>query len=295
MTFSAILVNYNDARHLEACLGALTVELAGKSAEIIVVDNASTDGSRTILSSRFPAVKTIANAANEGFARANNRGVRESRGEVLLFLNTDTVIQAGALSRLLETLASAPEIGACGPALIRGDGRFQVSFGRPVSFFGQLVQKSLLNPYYARALKHSKTRKSRRTAWLSAACLLFRRRAFEQAGGFDENFFIYFEDIDLCRRTVKAGWRLVFDPAARVFHEGGATTAARPEKSRWEYRRSQLLYYQKHASPFSRVLLRLSLRAAITAKAAFGGFRGLEGRDLRRKYRQLLKSEGGSR
>ena len=295
MTISAILVNYNDARHLEACLGALTAELIGRDSEIIVVDNASEDGSLSLLSSRFPAVKTVANAANEGFARANNRGVRESAGDVLLFLNTDTVIQPGALSRLLETLASAPEIGACGPALFRRDGSFQVSFGRPVSFFGQMIQKSVLNPFQTRALKRPKTRKPRRTAWLSAACLLFRRPAFEQAGGFDERFFIYFEDIDLCRRATQAGWQLIFDPAARVLHEGGATTTPRPKTSRFEYRRSQLLYYQKHASPFSRVLLRLSLRAAITAKAAFGGFRGLEGRDLRRKYRQLLKSGGGRR
>ncbi len=289
MTVSAVLVNYNDREHIGACLDSLLPELAGPGDEVIVVDNASTDGSREMVAERYPRVRLLTNKKNLGFARANNRGIRESRGGFLLILNTDTVLRPYSVRRLVETLESEPGAGACGPALVHPDGRFQVSFGREVGFFGQLFQKGLLNPWWKRRLRRAV--KPRDAAWLSAACLLVRREAVERVHGFDEGFFLYFEDIDLCRRLRDAGWRLVFDPRVQVQHAGGGTTAARPRRSRMEYRRGQLRFYDKHASPISRGLLRTGLRISLAWTALRGGFRDEEGKELRRLYRDILRGK----
>jgi GT2 family glycosyltransferase len=290
---TVILVNFNDRPHLAACLESVAATLGSIPYEILLVDNASTDGSPEAVAAAFPSVRLIRNAANPGFGAANNRAVRESSGEFLLFLNTDTVLQPGAVSALLEVLHSDPNTAAVGPLLFSGPGRVQVSFGNRVDFLGQMVQKSILNPFYKKKLTGES--KNRETGWLSAACLLCRRTAFEEAGGFDERFFIYFEDIDLCRRMRTTGWRLLFVLRARVFHEGGATTGPRPASSRLEYRKSQVAFYAKHASRGSLRLLRAYLRLSLRLKKIAGRFRGEEGRRLWTSYRALLKTRGVAR
>jgi len=282
---SVILVNYNDGPHLEACLESVRTTIPS-GREIILVDNASTDGSADRAAAFFPEVRLIANPTNVGFSRANNRAVGESRGEFLLFLNTDTVLAPGAVEALLKEAGKDLEVGAAGPALIRGPGRYQVSFGRRVNFPSQFLQKAVVNPYRKAQLRFA--RKTRPVGWLSAACLLCRREAFAAVGGFDERFFIYFEDIDLCLRMRKAGWKLLYVPAAEVVHEGGATTAPRRGLSRLEYRRSQVAFYEKHNSRASLVLLRAYLRTALALGRWRGAFRVPEGRELRRDYRALL-------
>jgi GT2 family glycosyltransferase len=161
-----------------------------------------------------------------------------------------------------------------------------------VDFLGQMAQKFILNMFYKKTLTGES--KNRETGWLSAACLLCCRSAFEEAGGFDERFFLYFEDIDLCRRMRASGWRLLFVPRARVFHKGGATTGPRPASSRLEYRKSQVAFYTKHASRGSLRLLRVYLRLNLRLKKSAGRFRGEEGRRLWTAYRALLKKEGGA-
>jgi GT2 family glycosyltransferase len=287
---SIILVNFNDVRRLEACLSSIVAYPSGCAHEIIVADNASTDGSRDVVAQKFPHVRWVANAANEGFAKANNRGVRESRGEYLLFLNTDTVVPAGALDRLLARIKADERAGAAGPALVH-DGGYQVSFGNRVSFAGQFFQRIFFNPFYKMTLGRRRT--ARAAGWLSAACLLCRRTAFEQAGGFDEHFFIYFEDIDLCYWLRRAGWTLLFVPDIRVCHEGASTTAPRRAESRFEYRRSQLYFYAKHNSRVSLRLLRFYLAWNVRGLAVCGAFRGEVGSKLREKYRRLLREGGG--
>lgn len=289
MDISAILVNYNDRRHLGPCLTSLRAEL-GDGDEIIVVDNASSDGSPAYLVTEFPSVRLIANKDNRGFGAANNQGLEAATGAMVLFLNTDTIVRPGAIHRLAETLTGNPDAAAVGPALVHPDGSFQVSFGKTVSFSGQLVQKLILNPFYKRALRSRAVPRS--VGWLSAACLLARMDMIRRIGGFDERFFLYFEDIDLCRRLAAAGGRLIFEPRAAVVHEGGATTTGRARDSRFEYRRSQLYFYARHAPPASRFFLRLYLRTAVAGMAVRGSFHGADGRALRRRYRRLLGKEG---
>ncbi len=153
MELSIILVNYNDRRHIEECLLSLQKAASAIDHETIVVDNDSADGSREFVARAFPAVRLIANSENAGFSRAANLGVRESRGEFFLFLNTDTVVPPGAIHGLLDHLKFEGSAGAAGPALVDGRNFFQVSFGRRVNFFAQFWQKLILNPYYKRALK----------------------------------------------------------------------------------------------------------------------------------------------
>ncbi len=286
MAITAVLVNYNDRAHLGACLTALRGEL-GPDGEIIVVDNASSDGSPEFLRSSFPGVRTILNTENRGFGAANNQALAEAQGRFVLLLNTDTVVRPGSLGRLAGTLEENPGAAGAGPALVHPDGSLQVSFGRKVSFPAQLVQKFLLNPFYKRVRRRGS--RPRPVGWLSAACLLLRRDSVREIDGFDETFFIYFEDIDLCRRLAARGGRLLFEPRAEVLHVGGASTSGQARRSRLEYRRSQLYFYSRHAPGLSLRLLRLSLRFSITVQAARGRFRGPEGRRLREGYRSLLR------
>jgi len=285
---SVILVDYNDRRHLKPCLESVLATLGSLPFEVFLVDNASTDGSAGEVEAAFSFVRVIRNKTNPGFGVANNQAVRESAGEFLLFLNTDTILQPGAISALLESLRSAPDVAAVGPLLFSGPGRVQVSFGKRLDFIGQFVQKFFLNPFYKMTLRGAS--RPRETGWLSAACLLCRRAAFEAAGRFDERFFIYFEDIDLCVRMRSEGGRLLFIPRARVFHEGGATTGPRPAVSRLEYRKSQMAFYVKHASRGSLRFLRGYLRLSLRLRKVVGRFKSEEGRALWTAYRNLLRT-----
>ncbi len=254
---SIILVNYNDRSHLPDCLASLERTIAALPAEVILVDNRSQDGS-TEAADSFGWVRLIQNEKNVGYARANNIGIETACGDFLLFLNTDTVIPENSVSALLAELEARPEAGAIGPALVRDNSRPQVSFGREVDFVSELWQKLFRNPYFRIVLRF-RTR-TREVGWLSGACLLTRRQAVEDAGGFDENFFLYFEDIDLCKRMREKGYQLVFYPGVRVIHVGGASTSQGKWQCRLEYRKSQVYYYRKHNSELSQRLLKGFLR-----------------------------------
>lgn len=285
---SVVLVNFNDKGHLLECLQSLESNAGETVLETIVVDNNSSDGSPEFIRKHFPKVRLICNTQNLGYAKANNQGIRESRGEFVLLLNSDTICYPRGLDLLLGELKANPGAGAAGPALTDGRRGFQVSFGRRVSFFPELFQKCLLNPYYRLKLR-VKPRK-RQVGWLSGACLLSRRAILKEAGLFDENFFLYFEDIDLCLRIRQKGWSLWYLPEARFFHKGEASTEQCKLFSRYHYRRSQLYFYQKHTSPLSRTLLRLYLRLNFTFALCLEYLRKEGNREDRKKFFKLLKA-----
>jgi len=287
---SVILVNHNDRAHLGNCLTALERALTGLRAEVILVDNQSSDGSQALVKSSFPRIRLIENDRNLGFPLANNIGFGQSRGEYVFFLNTDTLMPEGAPAALLTEIRSRPEVGAVGPALVHEDGSFQVSFGQKVDFFAEFRQKLILNPYYKIALRYF--RKPREVGWLSGACLLARRSALGSAGLFDEDFFLYFEDIDLCRRIAARGFKLIFIPSVRVTHVGGGATSARRWQARIDYRRSQLRFYRKYNSRLSLWLLRVYLRAT-TMALGWRPTRDEEKRRFREGLREVLKGGEG--
>ena len=284
---SVIIVNHNGKRHLEKCLHSLTGGVAAEWAEIIVVDNASTDGSREWINERFPGVRLIPLRENLGFSKANNAGLKESRGDLILFLNPDTVVKENDLAGLIETMKN-PVVGAAGPLLYGEKHIFQVSFGGRRTFLRELFQKLILNP--CRRISIGRIKKPKMVVWISGACLCVRREVVEAVGDFDERFFLYFEDIDLCYRIGKANWKIVLNPDVRIFHAGGTSTGAQPLKSRYYYRKSQIYFYRKHNGLFSCRMLKLYL-AVVFIPLWMGGFRDRENLRLRKSFFSLLSEK----
>jgi len=282
---AVVIVNRNGKDALVRCLESIRESTQAKDREVIVADNASDDGSPDVIARSFPEFRLIRTGGNLGFARANNMAWKQTGAPFVLFLNPDTVVRPGSLELLMEEMKRDPKAGACGPLLVREGDKPQVSFGGRVNFFRELLQRSLLNPYYRVRLR-SRCR-PREVTWVSGACLLARREAVEQAAGFDEGFFLYFEDIDLCVRMAVRGWKVLFLPQARVFHKGGAATR-QFAPSRLEYRKSQLRFYKKHNSRTSLRLLRLYLRLSFFLHGLKNVVKKKRTPDLGR-FRQLLK------
>ncbi len=278
---TVILVNFNDRAHLGDCLSSVEKGASRLAAEVILVDNHSQDGSPDLVRTAFPWVKLIQNEENLGYARANNIGIKASSGEFILFLNTDTVVPPEALPALVAELGARPQVGAVGPALVHKSGRYQVSFGGRRNFFSEIWQKLFLNPYYKSVLGRSL--KPRDVRWVSGACLLARRTAVEEVGFFDEHFFLYFEDIDLCLRMREKGWKVVFFPGIRIAHTGAATTSSLKFQTRLEYRRSQVYFYRKHNSRASAIFLSIFLRLNFALAVLF--------KALTAEKKELLRSQ----
>jgi len=270
---AVVIVSYNSQETLPACLDSLAP--AGIPLEVVVVDNASTDSSAEVTRSHPLGARLALNAANVGFACACNRGLRETSAPFVLFLNPDTVVEAGAVETMAALLESRPEVAVVGPLTHSADGTVQVSTGPDLGPRSEQSQRRLVagvrrrDPRVLREAEALHARE-READWVSASCLMARREALAAAGGFDEGFFLYEEDADLCRRLRVAGWRVVFTPAARVRHRLGHSMAQASSRARIEYHRSHLRYYRKHNGAGSRAVLRLILagRGAVGAVAA---------------------------
>jgi hypothetical protein len=262
---AVVVVSFEARDTLLAGLLALR-EQASFPLELVVVDNASTDGSADAVRARHPEAVVLANGDNVGFARACNQGWRATRAPHVLFLNPDAEVTPGALETLVGLLENRPEVGAAGPRTRASDGTIQVSTGPDLTPLAEFRQRRLVLGVArreARALARAEALHAREhePAWVSGSCLVARRTALEAVGGFDERFFLYEEDADLCRRLREAGWRVVFTPAADVRHHLGRSMSKAPRRARLEYHRSHLLYYRKHNGPLSRAALRTHLAA----------------------------------
>jgi N-acetylglucosaminyl-diphospho-decaprenol L-rhamnosyltransferase len=243
----------------------LTRNRASVDHEIIVVDNASPDGTAATARARWPAVHVLDAGSNLGFAAANNLGIRQTFGELLLLLNPDTIVPPGAIDRLVAVLDRHPEAAAVGPRLVDAAGRVELSFGRMISPFAELRQKLLVagSAKGVPGISHyveSLTRRERNVDWVSGACLLVRRADAEAVGFFDERYFIYTEDVDFCAALRARGRRVLFTPDAAITHLRGRSAATARRATGQAYRRSQLAFYAKHHPrwvPFLRVYLRM--------------------------------------
>ncbi len=286
LDLSVILVSYNSCVLLEACLRSLTSSLADFPYEIILVDNASQDGTVEMVEHAFPEVRLIRNRENLGYPIANNQGIAAARGEQVLLLNPDTEVLPGAFERLITELRDRPRAGAVAPILRLPSGRIQVSFGWSVGFLSELAKKLALNRYLSRWA--GRTKSPRKVGWLGGACLLIRSEVLEQVGGFDEMFFLYFEDIDLSYRIRKLGFDLYLVPEVEIRHVGGAATSALGLAGRFHYRRSQLRFYRKHTSPLSRWFLKGYLRLNFWVLYLRGKIRRTGDLDMRKRFFSLL-------
>lgn len=275
MDLSVIIVNWNTRDLLRACLASLRTALAASplTAEILVVDNASSDGSATMVTAEFPEARLFANRENLNYAGGNNQGLAAAAGDYLLLLNPDTEVPAGAPDALIELLRTHPDAGAAAPALVYPDGRLQSSirgFPTPRALFGELSGLGRLLPRSAWAAYRAEGLPDDRPSSVDqpmASAFLVRKEALDQTGPFDPQFPLFFNDVDLCFRLKQAGWEILYDPRVRVVHVGGASTRqVRPEAIRRSHEGLRR-YYEKHY----RGRLPAPLYAAILALIGLGG------------------------
>jgi GT2 family glycosyltransferase len=263
MDLSIIIVSYNTRADLEGCLASIHDCRPALSYEIIVVDNASSDGSGSA-ARRWTDVRVIEAGANIGFAAGNNIGIRASAGENLLLLNSDTVVPAGAIDGLVGALRAHPDVAVVGPRLVDADGRAEVSFGPMLSLFSELRQRKLTrgherrDPGISRRVEEM-TRREQWPDWVSGACLLVRRADADAVGLLDERYFMYTEDVDFCAAIRSRGRRVLFTPAVEMVHLRGRSAATAPAVTRDAYHRSHLAFYEKH-HPLLAPLVRLYRR-----------------------------------
>lgn len=266
---SIIIVNYNTKELLEQCLESLTGD-----EEIIVVDNASTDGSVEMAEKEFPKVKLVKNKENLGFAKANNQAFRQARGEYVLFLNPDTVVLGQASLKMVQWLEKHPRVGILGCQILDEDKKIRSSGGFFPNLWRVFLWMSGIDhfPPVARAfgayhLPPSFFKAQGELDWVQGCALLARREVLEKIGGFDENFFMYAEEVDLCLRAKKLGWQVWFTPGAQIIHLGGGKTK-RPILG--EYK-SLLYFFKKHFPSWHLPVLRFLLKLGAILRIGFFG------------------------
>ena len=247
---SIIIVTYNSTGHIDECLRSLVEHRPAVDHEIVVVDNASTDGTAAAIRARWNGVRVIDAGANLGFARANNLGIQQTFGELILLLNPDTSIPARAVDMLVGALETRPDVAIAGPRLVNADGHAELSFGRMMSPLAEVRQKALVRGSERGGpiamYVESMTRRERDVDWVSGACLLVRRTDAESVGLMDERYFMYAEDVDFCAAVRARGRRVLFYPAAEIVHIRGQSRATASAAAERAYRRSQVAFYEKH-------------------------------------------------
>jgi len=273
---SIIIVSYNTREHLEPCL--VSIEDCGAGAETVVVDNGSEDGSAQLVRHRFPDVRLITGRGNLGFAGGCNAGAAAASGDVLLFLNSDCRIRAGAVEALGRYLHRHPEAAAAAGRLVDEGGETQAGFNvRRLPTAGSIAADLLLlhrwfpgnrfsAGYRMAGFDHGRAVEVEQPA---GACLMIRREVFDELGGFDPAFHpAWFEDVDLCRRLRDSGGRIFFVPGAVFEHVGGATMR-RLDFKRFTamYYRNQAVYLKKHFNPVSRLCIRTLIVAGMGLRA----------------------------
>ncbi len=304
MDLAILIVSWNVRDLLRNCLHSVHEALAGTALRwrALVVDNASTDGSTQMVRQEFPDVTVLELAENRGFAGGNNEGMRllglagdtptSSPGEAVLLLNADAEVEPGAIATMVEHMAAHPEVGVIGPRLRFADGSKQPS-RRRFPTVGTLFWESTVlerwwpgNPWarrYHRADRPDDVEQE--VDWLVGACLLVRAEAIRQAGLLDEGYFLYFEELEWCRRIRQAGWKIVYLPAAQAVHHEGRSTEQVPLQRHLYFQHSKLRYAWEAFGPFVAGSLRLFLLASYGWEWLVEGAKWVVGhkRELRRE------------
>ena len=269
MKVSVVIVNWNVKELLRQCLASVqaeATELPPDAVEILVVDNASSDGSQAMLREEFPDVRLLANAENRGFSAACNQAIAQSSGEAILLLNPDAALMPGALTSLIDHLEHHAQVAAVGPRLLNPDGSIQSSRRRFPSLTTAFLESTIIQSYFPH-LSHLRRYycqditedREQEVDWLTGACLLLRRRSWEEVGPFDQRFFLYFEELDWCLRAKKAGWRIAYLPHAEAVHHGGQSSAQDLLSLQIHFTASKCGFYRKHFGLLAGQLVRWSL------------------------------------
>lgn len=270
--FDVAVVTYNTKDLLLECLESLQGEEA--LGRIVVSDDNSSDGTLEAVRERFPGVEILLNLANRGFAAVANAAIEACSTSGVLLLNADTRVTPGTLARLGAYLADHPKASIVGPRLINADGSLQPScfpFPSPrAALLGETGLGSLLSRIRVLRKHHLRTwahDRPRSVPWVRGAALMIRRETFLEAGGFDTDFYMYFEEVDLALRLSEAGWEVHFAPVADVYHLGGASTTQQRAKMRLRYYASMQEFYRRHRRPWERVALRSILLSTMAFRS----------------------------
>lgn len=253
---TVVIVNMNGKKILDDCLKSLREAAPRHQLEVHVVDNASEDDSMKMVREKYPECLIVENSDNLGFTKANNQGIKPSKGRYILLLNNDTRVLPGAFSKAIEWMDQNPTVGCSGLRLLNEDGSLQLSCRRFPSFSQALFNRySLLTKllpnnkfsqdYLMSGQKHDEVQD---VDWVSGACLMFRRSVYNKIGGLDERFFMYSEDVDYCYQVWQGGWRVVYLPIAEVYHLiGQSSKKLRFKVTVWRHR-SMYKFFKKHYS-----------------------------------------------
>lgn len=248
LRFTAVIVNYNDRENLRSCLSSIPASVA-----TVVVDNASTDGSVELVRAEYPWVHVLADGTNPGYGAAANKGIRLCSTDYVLLLNTDTVLAADTLRTLQYYLDDHPGVALAGPRLLSADGSVQASVFPMPGTLRWLLENDPIAPLLglmtrARKKFYRFAPPTRPTPvpWVLGAVLAIRRETFLEVGGFDDTFFLYFEEVDLCARLWAAGGEVHFVPTTEVVHTGGTSTSRVRTRAAVEHFRSTLRFYRRH-------------------------------------------------
>lgn len=267
---AVVIVNYNTRDYLRSCLQTVLRE---RPDEVIVADNGSNDGSAEMVRAEFPQVTVLSDGHNRGYGAAANYTVAACTAETILLLNSDTQLTASAIEELATYLDRRPQVAIVGPRLVSSDGALQQScypFPKPLytlleeARIGRLIRYiPILRNAYLYTWSHDRLRS---VPWLQGSALAIRRRPFEALGGFDESFFMYFEEVDLCYRLRNAGWQIHFNPAATVVHAGGGSTNQYRAPMMVQLFKSTKQFYEQHYAPWRTLLFRLVVIALMMVK-----------------------------
>jgi hypothetical protein len=267
---SVVVVNWNTRDLLKQCLHSVRETVGELNVESIVVDNASTDGSSAMVRREFPEVRLIENVENVGFARANNQALQISQGRLVLLLNSDTVVRAGALQAMCHFMDQHPEAGIVGAKLLNPDGSFQASYmDFPTILSEVLLLTKLYRLFYPSCFPSHSLAESLEVCeadWVSGACLAIRRETIEQVGGLDEGYFMYSEEVDWCWRVKQAGWKIFYLPQAEVMHWGGQSIKRISVHKRARVYRGKVLFFRKHRGRGYAAVFRLILLLSTVLK-----------------------------
>ncbi|MFH0749515.1 MAG: glycosyltransferase family 2 protein [Candidatus Gottesmanbacteria bacterium] len=273
MDLSIIIVSYNTKKLTDECLTSIKKSLSGSSIiyEIIVVDNVSTDGSREMLEKKYPEVVTIYNSENVGFGRANNQGMRRAKGTYFLLINSDTLAINKSIPKLYEFSKNHPRMFV-GPKLLNMDRSPQTSCGPfltlPVIFAALFLKGDVIG------LTRWSPNKTRFVDWVSGACIIASKKLFMDDLLFDENIFMYMEEIDLLMRARKKGYRTYFYPGSQIVHLGGGSSTNKRTGPVLNIYKGMVFVYKKHYSKFALFFLRILLKKKALISIAIGYLTG---------------------
>jgi N-acetylglucosaminyl-diphospho-decaprenol L-rhamnosyltransferase len=305
---SIVILSWNVRDLLRQCLESvarnrpLSADHPPLATEIIVVDNASGDGSMEMVRAEFPDVRLIANQANRGYTGGNNDGIAAATGRYVMILNPDTRVLADALAALISYADVHPDVGVVGPQLLNPDGSVQSSRRRFPTLMTGLFESTWLEPLAPRDVLRryyvldQPDDAIQEVDWLFGACFLVRREVIRQVGALDEDFFMYSEEMDWCRRIRQAGWKVVYLPEAQVIHYGGKSSDQVAAQRHIYFQTSKVRYFCKHHGVLTAGVLRVALLAMYAwqlvleaAKGVLGHKRALR-RERVRAYWQVLRS-----